>query len=232
MLILGYLGVLLTGVSLGLIGGGGSILIVPVLVYLFQVPPALATAYSLFAVGAASLVGAGEYARKKLVDYKTAVVFAVPSFLGVFVARRFVVPALPQEIVSLGDTVVNKDMLIMLVFAIVMLLASFSMIRKKPQAADDEQAVTGQYNYPLIGLEGLLVGALTGFVGAGGGFLIIPALVILAKIPMKLAIGTSLVIISAKSLLGFLGDVSSGQSIDWPFLLGVTGIAVVGIRTK
>ena len=229
MAIVGYFGVLLAGISLGLIGGGGSILIVPVLVYLFNVPPALATAYSLFAVGAASLVGAGEYARKKLVDYKTAVVFAVPSFLGVFVTRRFVVPSLPKEIARLGEITLTKDMLIMLVFATVMLLASVSMIRKKPTTSDNELSDTPRYNYPLIGLEGLFVGALTGFVGAGGGFLIIPALVLLAKLPMKLAVGTSLVIISAKSLLGFLGDISSGQTIDWPFLLGVTATAVVGI---
>lgn len=229
MEILGYIGVLLTGISLGLIGGGGSILIVPVLVYLFGVSPALATAYSLFAVGAASLVGAGEYARKKLVDYKTAVVFAVPSFLGVFVARRFVVPALPSEIARFGDLALTKDMLIMLVFAVVMLLASASMTRKRPASTGDSEAQRPSYNYPLIGLEGLFVGALTGFVGAGGGFLIIPALVLLAKLPMKLAVGTSLIIIAAKSLFGFLGDISSGQAIAWTFLLGVTAVAIVGI---
>lgn len=226
---IGYLGVLLTGISLGLIGGGGSILIVPVLVYLFGVQPAVATAYSLFAVGAASLVGAGEYARKGLVDYRTAVVFAIPSFVGVFAARRFVVPRLPPTIVDFGAYAVTKDALIMLVFAVVMLPASISMIRKNAPEPDAQKSNTPHYNYPLIGIEGLLVGAVTGFVGAGGGFLIIPALVLLAKLPMKRAVGTSLVIIAAKSLFGFLGDLSSGQAIEWHFLFSVTGLAIAGI---
>ena len=228
--VLGYLGALLTGVSLGLIGGGGSILIVPVLVYLFKVNPTLATAYSLLVVGTASLVGSVQYARQKLIDYKTAVVFAIPAFLGVFLARVYVVPALPAEIHDFGSFVLTKDVLIMLVFATVMLLASISMIRGRKDAESEEEETTPvQYNYPLIGLEGLGVGALTGFVGAGGGFLIIPALVLLAKLPMKMAIGTSLVIISSKSLLGFVGDVFAQDSIDWIFLLSITGVSVGGI---
>lgn len=232
MEILGYMGALVTGLSLGLIGGGGSILIVPVLVYLFSVTPSLATAYSLFVVGAASVVGAFEYARKGLVDYKTAVVFAVPAFVGVFSARKWLVPALPESIATFGSFELTKDALIMLVFATVMLLASLSMIRKNTGGGDSsadpvDQAVA--YNFPMIALEGLGVGAVTGFVGAGGGFLIIPALVILAKLPMKLAVGTSLVIIAAKSLLGFLGDLSASQSIDWAFLATIAGISIAGI---
>ena len=227
MEILGFIGALLTGISLGLIGGGGSILIVPVLVYLFGVSPSLATAYSLFTVGVASSVGAYKYTREKLVDYKTAAVFAIPSFIGVFAARRFIVPSLPEAIFEMGGFTLTKDILIMLVFAIVMLLASVSMIKKKKVSEEKEEKVS--YNFPLIALEGLGVGAVTGFVGAGGGFLIIPALVILAKLPMKLAVGTSLLIISTKSLFGFLGDLSSQQNIEWPFLLLITGISVGGI---
>lgn len=232
MEILGYLGALLTGVSLGLIGGGGSILIVPVLVYLFSIQPGLATAYSLFVVGFASIVGALSYARKGLVDYKTAVIFAIPAFVGVFCARVWVVPALPDTIMQLGSMNLTKDSLIMLVFASVMLFASVSMIRKSDRDSDESEESTDRkvsYNFPMIALEGLMVGAVTGFVGAGGGFLIIPALVIFAKLPMKLAVGTSLVIISAKSLLGFLGDLSANQTIDWWFLLGITGVSMAGI---
>lgn len=228
MEILGYLGALLTGVSLGLIGGGGSILIVPVLVYLFGTSPALATAYSLFVVGAASVVGAVQYAKKGLVEYKSAVIFAIPAFTGVFTARMFIVPALPDHIATIGSFPLTKDALIMLVFAAVMLFASVSMIRKDKSANETDPKNT-KLNYPMIAIEGLIVGGITGFVGAGGGFLIIPALVIFAKLPMKLAVGTSLVIISAKSLLGFLGDVSSQPDMDWVFLLLITSIAVGGI---
>ncbi len=229
--VLGYLGAVLTGVSLGLIGGGGSILIVPVLVYLFKTDATQATAYSLFLVGVSSLFGAANYAKQKLIDYKTAVVFAIPAFVGVFTARAYVVPNIPQEIAELGPILLTKDMLIMVVFAVVMLLASYSMIKKKKNVADaDENAeVEPQYNFPMIGLEGLLVGGITGFVGAGGGFLIIPALVILAKIPMKTAVGTSLLIIASKSLFGFLGDLSSHTDIDWTFLLSLTGTSIAGI---
>ena len=228
--IFGYLGAIITGVSLGLIGGGGSILIVPVLVYLFGTAPSLATAYSLFIVGLASMVGAVKYAKLGLIEYKTALIFAAPAFLGVYASRRFIVPAIPAEVFSLGEYVMTKDALIMTAFALVMLVAAVSMIRKK---SDDHQnspeAVKPNYNYKMIAVEGLGVGAVTGFVGAGGGFLIIPALVIFAKLPMKMAVGTSLVIISAKSLLGFLGDLSGSQVIDWFFLARLSVCAIGGI---
>ncbi len=229
MVIFGYLGALVTGFSLGLIGGGGSILILPVLVYLFGIQPSLATAYSLFVVGVASLVGAVKYARSRLVDYRTAALFAVPSFVGVFLARRFLVPAVPEFVGQFGEFALTRDVLIMSVFAVVMLLASFSMIRKKSADANDAQAGPVSYNFKMIALEGLAVGGVTGFVGAGGGFLIIPALVLLAKLPMKLAIGTSLIIIAVKSLFGFLGDLGGHQLIDWMFLLQITIVAVAGI---
>lgn len=231
MLILGYIGALLTGISLGLIGGGGSILIVPVLVYLFGVSPSLATAYSLFVVGVASIVGAYRYAKKNLIDYKTAVIFATPAFVGVYSARRFLVPVIPSEVLTFAGLTLTKDGLIMSVFALVMLFASYSMIKSKPVPEAEDLKVNNdrKYNYKMIALEGLGVGAVTGFVGAGGGFLIIPALVLFAKLPMKLAVGTSLVIISFKSLLGFLGDLSGDQVIDWKFLLSVTVIAIGGI---
>lgn len=228
MIVLGYLGAMITGFSLGLIGGGGSILIVPVLVYLFGISPSLATAYSLFVVGLASLVGAAKYAKSGLVDYKTAAIFAAPSFVGVFLARRYLVPAIPERIAEIGSLSLTRDSLIMLVFAVVMLMASFSMIRKKAGPDGDETKAVS-YNFKMIALEGLVVGGVTGFVGAGGGFLIIPALVILAKLPMKLAIGTSLIIIAVKSLLGFLGDLGGPHEIDWLFLLRVSGVAMVGI---
>ena len=226
MEIAGYIASIFIGIALGLIGGGGSILTVPVLVYLFTVDAVLATAYSLFVVGSTSLVGAGTYMKKGLVNYKTALVFAIPSFIAVFLTRKFLVPALPDPLFSIGEAMITKNIGIMVFFALIMLAASYSMIRGKKGESEEEEEV--KFNLPMIALEGSVVGVITGIVGAGGGFVIIPALVLLAKLPMKMAVGTSLLIIAAKSLIGFLGDLSS-QTIDWQLLLIFTGLSIVGI---
>lgn len=225
--LIGFAAAIIIGVSLGLIGGGGSILTVPVLVYILEVDPVLATAYSLFVVGSTSLVGAGTFMKKGLVNYKTAIVFAIPSFIAVFLTRKFLVPWLPDPLFTLGETAVTKNVGIMVFFALIMLAASISMITgKKCKDCDENEEI--KFNYPMIALEGSVVGLITGIVGAGGGFLIIPALVLLARLPMKMAVGTSLLIIAAKSLIGFLGDVST-QTIDWKMLLIFTGLSIVGI---
>ena len=163
---------------------------------------------------------------KGMVDIKTAIIFAIPAFIAVYLTRAFLIPAIPEELFQIGNFMVTKNLAIMLFFAIIMLLASVSMIRNKRKETDEETKIT--YNYPLIIVEGLVVGAITGIVGAGGGFLIIPALVLLAKLPMKKAVATSLLIIAIKSLIGFLGDVQN-LDIDWPFLLIFTGISIIGI---
>lgn len=225
--ILGYAASGLIGVALGLIGGGGSILTVPVLVYLFHVEPALATAYSLFIVGITSLVGGIRSATNKLVDFRTAIVFAVPSFIAVFLTRRYLMPVIPDDLISIGSLMVTKDVAIMVFFAIIMLFASISMIRSKARQSAEDKPI--RYNYPMIILEGLVVGTITGIVGAGGGFLIIPALVLFAGLPMKKAVGTSLIIIAAKSLIGFAGDIGSGQEINFNFMFIISAIAIVGI---
>ena len=227
MEIIGYFASLIIGVSLGLIGGGGSILTVPVLVYLFHIDPVLATAYSLFIVGSTSLVGALPKYREGLVNLKTAAIFGIPSIAAVYATRKFIVPMIPQEVFSIGDFMVTKSILMMLLFAILMVAASVSMIREK-KAANGNGAGEQKFNYPLILVEGAVVGVLTGLVGAGGGFLIIPALVLLSKLPMKQAVGTSLLIIAAKSLIGFTGDLGH-MEMDWNLLLIVTGLAIVGI---
>ena len=221
----GFAATILAGATMGLIGGGGSILTVPILVYLLEIPPLLATGYSLFVVGLSALVGSVNYFKLGLVNLKAGTIFAVPAFVGVFLARKFLVPALPVEIFNLGNLVVGRDLIVMGVFATVMILASVSMIRG---GSESEQENELQFNYPLIALEGLIVGAVTGFVGAGGGFLIIPALVVLAKLPMKQAVGTSLMIIAVKSLFGFLGDLGN-QSIDWGFLALFCLLSIIGI---
>ena len=230
MYIAGYLASILIGLSLGLIGGGGSILTVPVLVYLFGIDPILGTAYSLFIVGVTSVIGSISYSRHSLVDVRTAIIFGLPSIVAVFLTRAYLVPAIPQEVLRLGDLIIDRGMMLMLLFAILMLVASIGMIRPTTKSPKPPQSALTHRKYPyiLILIEGLVVGSLTGLVGAGGGFLIIPVLVILGRLPMKQAIGTSLVIISAKSLLGFLGE-SGLRDLDWGFLLSVTAFAVLGI---
>ncbi|MAP80770.1 MAG: permease [Aequorivita sp.] len=224
--ILGYFGALLVGVVLGLIGGGGSILTVPVMVYLFAINPVVATGYSLFVVGTTALFGAIRNMKKKMVDFKTALVFATPAFIAVFLTRRYLLPAIPENLFSIGNFEFTKDIAIMIFFAIVMLVASITMIKNK--RPEPEAGAQIEYNYPLIIVQGIFLGFVTGAVGAGGGFLIIPALVLLAKLPMKKAVATSLLIIAVNSLIGFTGDIFTLE-IDWKFLLTFTAISILGI---
>lgn len=226
--IFGYLSALLIGFTLGLIGGGGSILGVPVLAYLFSVNEKVATAYSLFIVGASALLGGIKKHLKGYVDWRTAVVFGVPAMVGVTLVRHFVVPNLLDILFVILDFEFTRRMGMFGLFALLMIPAAFSML-KKQSILLHPGANTTSFNYPLIVVEGLLVGALTGLIGAGGGFLIIPALVILANIEMKIAVGTSLMIIAFKSLLGFfLGDAMT-MEIDWEFLAVFTLLTFVGV---
>lgn len=229
MEILGYSLAALVGISLGLIGSGGSILTVPILVYIMGVDPVLATAYSLFIVGTTALVGGTQSAIQKKVDFKTVFIFGIPSIAAVYATRMWLVPFIPNELFWLGTLVITKPIALMLLFAVVMIMASISMIKPSKKSNEDEEEKPMQYNYPMILMEGTVVGILTGLVGAGGGFLIIPALVLLAKMPMKLAVGTSLFIIAAKSLIGFTGDLQGNSHIDWTLLGIFTAFAVAGI---
>ncbi len=240
MEIIGYIGAVVMGLSLGLIGGGGSILTVPILVYLFQVDAVLATAYSLFIVGLTSLVGSFSHIKLGNVHWRTAIVFGIPSIISVFLTRSYLVPRIPDPIMTFGQDpsggatlVITKSVGLLLLFAVIMVMAAYSMIKPSKKSGTDTlsntEDVQPQFNYPLILAEGAIVGLVTGLVGAGGGFLIIPALVLLAKLPMKQAVGTSLMIIAAKSLIGFVGDMSGDEVIDWNFLAVFSSIAVVGI---
>jgi len=224
----GFICALIIGISLGLIGGGGSILAVPVLAYLFSFDERIATSYSLFIVGISALIGGLKQHFKGYVDWKTAIVFGVPAIVGVSLVRHFLVPILPDELFNIGTFIFTRRMGMFGLFALLMFPAAFSMLKQqKVTLLNKERTVS--YNYPLILIEGLLVGGITGLIGAGGGFLIIPALVILANVEMKVAIGTSLIIIAFKSLLGFFIGDATKMEIDWEFLFTFTGIASVGI---
>jgi uncharacterized membrane protein YfcA len=226
--IIGYFLAILVGVSLGVIGSGGSILTVPILVYVMDVDPVSATAYSLFVVGATSLVGGIQNALQKKVDFRTVLIFGIPSIAAVYLTRAYLMPLIPDTLLSIGNFALTKPIALMILFAIVMILAAVSMIRPCPHCNETNDTKI-KYNYLMILLEGTLVGTLTGLVGAGGGFLIIPALVLLAKMPMKLAVGTSLLIIAAKSLLGFTGDLQHNEHINWTLLVAFTTLSIAGI---
>lgn len=226
ILIFGYATAVLIGLLLGLLGGGGAIVVVPVLIYLFGKDAVTATAYSLFIVSIAAFVGFLRNYVKGRVDVRTGLVFAVPALIATYAMRAWIMPAMPEVLFTLGDTAVTLDISILVLFTITMALASISMIRSKPRAAQDGPVAI---NYPKVMLEGLGVGALTGAIGVGGGFLIVPALVLLANVPMKKAVGTSLMIIAIKSAIGFTGDLNAGLDPEWGFLLAFSGLSLLGI---
>ena len=224
MELIGYFASLFIGISLGLIGGGGSILTVPILVYLFNVNPKLATTYSLFIVGLTAAFGAIRHHKMGNIKVKSAMYFAIPSLVTLLLVRKIILLRIP-EIIPVGETyTVRRGMLIMILFAILMILASYSMIKKQKESPREHQVKSLQLVF-----IGAIVGTITGFLGAGGGFLIIPALLFFARMHMKEAVGTSLLIIAFNSLLGFGGDVINGVKIDYLFLLSIAFIAGIGI---
>ncbi len=220
--IIGYGLALLVGISLGLIGSGGSILTVPILVYILKVEPFLATAYSLFIVGSTALVGGIQNAVSRKVNYKLVLLFGIPSLLAVYAMRAFVLPLVPDTL-SIGSISLSKNVLLMVLFALVMFASSMKMIRPKTITPTENQPQPSK----LI-LQGVFIGIVAGTVGAGGGFLIIPALVLFANSNMKEAVGTSLFIVAIQSLIGFLGDINN-PLIDWNLLLTFSAISIVGI---
>lgn len=225
MEVLGYFISILIGVILGLIGGGGSILTVPVLVYLFEINPEIATSYSLFIVGITAMVGAYRHYLLGNLKLKPAVVFAFPSVISVLLTRKILLPLMPNQIGTISAFVISKDVLIMVVFAFLMIWASIMMIKNTKSRAHKLELI----NYKKLAFFGFLIGFLIGFLGAGGGFLIIPALLIFANLPMKQAVGTSLLIIFFNSTIGFAGDVFVGIPLDYGLLFSVSGIAICGL---
>ena len=224
MEILGYVASVCIGIILGMLGGGGSILAIPILVYLFEVDAVRASAYSLFIVGVTSLIGAIPKYKDHLVNIRTGILFGIPSIASIFLTRKWIVPSIPDVVFQSGDFILSKRLLILGIFATLMIIASLSMIRGRKEITADDHG----RRIPLLVFEGLIIGFLTGLVGAGGGFLIIPALVWLTGLPFKTAVGTSLFIIAINSLMGFLGDWLN-YDMDWHFLLVICGLAAMGI---
>ena len=223
MELLGYFGALCIGLILGLTGGGGSILTVPILVYVMLIDPMIATAYSLFIVGTTSAFGAIQNYQKGFVDLKNGFLFAIPSFIALYLTRRILVPLIPDAILE-QPFLLTKSTFLMVFFAVIMVLAAISMLKKKKEVVE----TVGNIAISTLLFQTFTIGIIIGLVGAGGGFLIIPSLVLFAKLPMKKAVGTSLFIIAMNSLIGFLGDVQT-ITIDWKFLSSFTGISIVGI---
>jgi hypothetical protein len=225
MEIFGYVASICIGLILGILGGGGSILSIPILVYLFNIDAVTASAYSLFIVGTTSFVGAIPKYKEHLVNIRTGFLFGIPSIVSIFATRKWLVPAIPDVIFHTESFMLTKRILLLGIFAVLMILASVSMIRNNHREREHEDP---HFRTFLVILEGTLIGLLTGLVGAGGGFLIIPALVLLTGLPFKTAVGTSLFIIAINSLMGFLGDLLN-YKMDWAFLLSITLLAIIGI---
>lgn len=221
---IGYFFAIIIGLVMGIIGGGGSILGVPVFVYLFKMDAITATTLSLFVVGVASAVGVIGNSKQGNIDFKTAFLFGVPSVFSVIFVRKIILPNLPEKLIHFGDFHIEKHTFIMVMFAVLMLFSSIKMIVGNKEI----ETISQKPQYPLLITQGIAVGMITGMIGAGGGFLIVPALVMLLNLEMKKAIGTSMFIISMNSLLGFFSSQKISE-IHWDFLLIFTAIAVIGM---
>ena len=225
MEIIGYLLSIFIGVTLGLIGGGGSILTIPILVYFFAVEPVVATSYSLFVVGVSAIIGTKRHYSLGNLKFSTALYFAIPSVVSVLLTRKIIIPAIPEKIIFFNQIIISKNTLTMIVFAVLMMAASFSMIKKQQYKSDEVKKTS---NFKLM-VYGFVVGIITGFLGAGGGFLIIPILIFFAQLNMKQAVGTSLLIIAINSSIGFVGDIVNHVKLNWQILILVTLFAIVGM---
>ena len=228
MEIIGYISAILIGLSLGLVGGGGSILTVPILVYILGIEAAeTAPAYSLFVVGFSSFIGVLLKAKNKEVNFKTALFFGIPTIIAIFLTRKYLVPGIPENILTIGNFELSKRIFIMGIFSIIMIIAAIIMIKGKT-VTDPVEKEMNKKNHITNFFGGFGIGGVTGLVGAGGGFMIIPALIKIGNLNMKTAIGTSLAIITMNSFFGFLGSVGQVE-MDWELLLPFTALAGLGI---
>lgn len=226
--LIGYAGAVLTGLVLGLLGGGGALFSIPVLVYIFHLPASKATAYSLFLVAVTASVGAVQNVRKQLVDFKAVLYYGVPSVIAVYIVRRFVMPNLPDVFFTIGDYPVDKNHFILFILSVVMFSAGYKM-SKAPLVQEGETQVNRPVDFFRLSIYAILIGSFLGLVGAGGGFLMVPALVLFGQVPMKKALGTSLVLVAVNSFVGFSGDVNANVEMDWKFLFYFCALSIAGL---
>jgi hypothetical protein len=226
--VLGYLGLFFVGLILGLIGGGGSLMAIPILLYLFSFDIVTATAYSLFIVGVTSLIGTIQRYREALVDLRVGLIFGLPSIIAKFMARKYILASIPEVIFRTESFAFSKRLFILSLFTVLVILAASAMILNRSRTEGNRYAGRGSSLW--LASLGAAIGLVTGISGLGGGFIIVPTLLFFADIPIKKAIGTSLFLISVSCLIGFTGDLSH-LHVSWPFLSGITGIAVLGIFT-
>lgn len=217
------------GFTLGLFGAGGAILTIPIMVYLFSVEPILATVYSLFIVGVTAFIGSVNYLKEGMINLKQSLYFAIPSVIIMILMRKFLIPSVPDNLNFLSFSF-TKNTGILVLFSIVLLSSSISMIKGGVKAEINSQVMSNKDKLILI-FSGVATGIIGGAVGAGGGFVIIPALVLLAKMPVKKAVGTSLIIIAINSLTGFISDLTGNYYFDWKLILIFLAIAIAGIIT-
>lgn len=222
--IIGYISAIIIGIILSLIGSGGSILTIPVLVYIFNIEPFLATTYSLIIIGITAFFSAIKNIKNGNIDFKIGIIFTLPSLFSVYLTRRFILPSLPQKIKITENFYYKTDELILIFLSIIMILSAVSMILK-----NNNRMIKKEINYFIITIEGLIIGLITGLIGVGGGFLIIPILVLFGGLSIKKAIGTSLIIILLKSLTGIIGDLQLSLNIDWSFLLSFSCFSLLGV---
>lgn len=225
MELFGYVGSVIMGLVLGMIGAGGSIMTVPLLIYFFGMDPVTATGESLLIVGATAFLGVFLHRRKTKIRFAESMAFAVPSVVGVLIARRLLMPLIPEELLSIGVFTLTKSILLLFLFAVLMIFASFKMLKAPSLLV----ATPSEVNTPQLAWRGFLVGSITGFVGAGGGFLIVPALVFFIGLGMKEAVGTSLMIVAINSLVGFISSSTGLHHHTWDLLVIVLGLALAGL---
>lgn len=225
MEIIGFIVTLFIGLLVGLFGGGGSILTVPVLVYLFAIPATLSTTYSLALVSITSLIAATPHVVHKKLSFKKILQFGIPSMLALTTVRSYIIPALPSTIHLFGFEL-EKNLFMMLFFSVLMLSSGFFMIKQKKNNPD---CFDCPYNHFVLMIAGFLEGIITGIVGAGGGFIIVPVLMIFGKMSVKQAVANSLFIIGVKSFIGFLGSHDIAE-LDFYFLAKLLAIALIGMN--
>jgi uncharacterized membrane protein YfcA len=220
----GYFALIGIGMILALIGGGGSLLSVPILVYLFSLDVVTASSYSLFIVGTTSLVGARLKQKEQRVDMQSASIFSACSVVAIFFTRKWIVPRIPEEILFFDHFPITKRVLMLGIFALLAIASALAILLKNNLPSPSR----GRSGLKLLIPVSFSIGILVGFVGVGGGFLILPSLSFFARLPFKIAVRTTLLVIGFSSLLGFLGDVMN-REINWIFLLLITCLATLGM---